>query len=191
MVDTKANSPAYFEAPELLNEFAGRAEAQDQRGTNPDADPANVGDTAHDEISSRDAQERQLHRHDDLWKRERGKIAASADPHPDFALGSRGHRNIQRDYEERRGIWEQKKDEIENRFAAQREDIRERGQTLGNEFAVHRGPGLKPAKQAPAISAAVPAQVGSFTVGQDKARSTSPGQEFKVKAPDLNQGRSR
>ena len=139
--------------------------------------------TAHEEIDNRVAMDRQMRRHDDLWRRERNKIATASDPYPDFDLGSRSHRNIQSEYKERRFVWEQKQDEIEGRFAAQREDIRARGQTLGNEFAAHNTPGLK---------TATPAQTDAGAPGRNNDKpAPSPGHEFQAHAPAPNRGKHR
>ena len=93
-----------------------------------------VSETASKEIENELFHDRQMRRHDELWRRERNKIASSSDPYPDFDLGSRGHRNLLSDYDERRTIWEQKRDAMEADFTVKRNDIRETGQTLSDEF---------------------------------------------------------
>lgn len=98
-----------------------------------------VSETARKELENEIARDRQMRRHDELWRRERNKIASSSDPYPDFDLGSRGHRNLLRDYDERRAEWEQKRDAMEADFTAKRDDIRENGRTLSDEFTQSSG----------------------------------------------------
>lgn len=106
-----------------------------------------VAETASKEIENEITQDRQMRRHEELWRRERNKIASSSDPYPDFDLGSRGHRNLLRDYDERRAVWEQKRDVMEAGFTAKRGEIRENGQTLSDEFTLASDKRSNPAKE--------------------------------------------
>lgn len=171
---------------EVFSEHASAPEAAPQRDITP---LGRVSATAREEIDNREALERQLHRHDELWQRERQKIATASDPYPDFDLGSRGHRNIERDYRERRAVWEQAKDEIENRFAAQGEDIRAQGQTLSNEFTFsHAAPANAPERTAAASGPpAAPGQAPDFVVTGHDARALSSGHDFAIASPERSQ----
>ena len=175
---------------EVFSEHASAPEVAAQRDTSP---LGRVSATAREEIDNRDALERQLHRHDELWKRERNKIASASDPYPDFDLGSRGHRNIDSEYRERRFVWEQAKDEIENRFAAQGEDIRAQGQTLSNEFTFsHAAPVHAPEHTAAAPSPpAAPGQAHDFVVSGNDARALLSGHDFAVASPERSQAMRR
>jgi len=84
--------------------------------------------------NSRDLEDA-LEAHDRKWRNETRKIAAASDPYPDFDLGSRAHRNILAEYEERRTLWEMERDGVEQSFAAKREDIRNTNPTLSGVFA--------------------------------------------------------
>lgn len=182
MTENTGKKQSFSEAPDLHRDFASRTAEQDQMELPRFSSPGSVGDAAREEISNRQAQERQLHRHDDLWKRERARIAASNESYPDFDLGSRGHRNVERDYRERRFVWEQRKDEMNNRFVVQRQEIRANGQTLSAEFTVQQVPGLKLASSD---------RVDSPAPDRSAAREVTPGQEFRVAALSANREKSR
>ena len=182
MADDTDKKQSFSGAPDLHTDFASRNADHDQANLNRLSSSASVSETTREEIGIRQAQERQLHRHDDLWKRERARIAASSESYPDFDLGSRGHRNVERDYRERRFLWEQRKDEMTNRFEVQRQEIRTQGQTLSAEFTLQQASGLKLASSDRADS---PASERSA------AREATPAQEFRVAVLAVKRGRSR
>jgi len=76
-----------------------------------------------------------LQLHDQNWLRERDKLSNSSLPYPNFDLGSREHRNLHHEYQERRTSWEYGLRDIENKHDDVNMNIREEGQTLSHEFA--------------------------------------------------------
>lgn len=147
MADDKNNN----NAGALGGVFAAQAAAP--ASTLSDQDMKNVTDTARAEIANRSDAERQMHRHEELWKRERNKIATASDPYPDFDLGSRGHRRIRQEYDERRALWEERRDVIEDEFIIRRGDIRDNGQTLSDEFTLRRSENAGPENEFPVHAA--------------------------------------
>ena len=137
-------------------------------------DERSISATARAELGNAAGREEALDAHEDQWRVERGKIANASDPYPDFDLGSRAHRNIQSEYEERRTVWEMGRDEIERSFAAKREDIREASPTLTGDFAKNGRDG-KPASENdfsfPAPSKDDQTLGHAFEAGQDKGRT--------------------
>ncbi|MCB2062394.1 MAG: hypothetical protein KDE25_02865 [Novosphingobium sp.] len=115
----------------ITGEFAERASERPA----PQPDEWNISAGARAEIDNARYREEALDAHERKWREEQRKIAASSDPFPDFDLGSRAHRNILAEYEERRTVWEMERDGIERSFAATRTDIRSTNLTLTDEFA--------------------------------------------------------
>lgn len=99
-----------------------------------------VTDTARAELRSENAHEAAIDAHDAKWMRERDKLSNSAVPYPEFDLGSRAHRNLANEYQERRTEWEMQRERIEKRFAKERSDIRNSGPTLSEEFRAQNPP---------------------------------------------------
>lgn len=169
---------------DIKNDFSRQARPDVNHGGSDTDLPMGVVDTARNEIENRANLERNLDRHEELWKRERNKIAHSSDPYPDFDLGSRGHRNIQRELQERRTIWEQRKDQIENSFAVRQSDIRQDGNTLSDEFTARKGVALDatPLLRVSVPSEDNPSKPEAFPVERKDEKSISLRDEFPVRS---------
>jgi len=92
--------------------------------------------TARVQIDTRAAFENLMDAHVRQWQSERKRLSMTSNNVPDFDLGSRGHRSILSDYEERRTEWERKAEKIEVGYEQSREQIRKTGTTLQDEFLV-------------------------------------------------------
>ncbi len=97
-----------------------------------------VSTTASAELESIKARESALDSHDAKWIRERDKLSNSSLPTPEFDLGSRAHKSLSSQYDERRTEWEREKEQIEIHYVEQRHEIRENGQTLTSEFSAQQ-----------------------------------------------------
>ena len=92
--------------------------------------------TARTQIDTRAAFETKMEAHVQQWRVERKRLSMTSNNVPDYDLGSRGHRSVLSEYEERRTEWERRADKIENSFHLSRESIRRTGTTLQDEFLV-------------------------------------------------------
>lgn len=137
-------------------------------------DESSISATARAELDNAASCKEALDAHEERWRVERGKIANASDPYPDFDLGSRAHRNIQSEYEERRTVWELERDRIERSFAAKREDIRGASPTLTGDFARNGRDGKSASENDfsfPAPSKDDQTLGHAFEAGQDKGRT--------------------
>ena len=158
-----------------------------------------VNASARAEIDNARELEAALDAHEQKWRDERRKIAAAADPFPDFDLGNRAQRNILSEYEERRWGWEMERDSIEQNFDARRATIRETLQTLAGEFTaqsrddqsadVRAFSFAAPKPQAPAIERNEAAQ-NSDAAAPDPVQSPSGEREFTVPERTHDQGKT-
>lgn len=97
-----------------------------------------VSDTARAEIENGEKHRNAQDAHIKAWQIEERRLAHLQDAAPEFDLGSRGQRNLLRDYEERAFLWNERGSAIARHHAERRAMIRENGQTLSNEFGAHR-----------------------------------------------------
>lgn len=145
-----------------------------------------VNGTARAEIENGHAHEDALAAHDHKWNMEKNKLANASDPYPDFDLGSRAHRNLLSEYDERRTDWERERDQIDISFAVQKDHIRKTGQTLTDEFTLHHGRGPEPGGNAPTPqtpgSPPASGHADDFAVDREQSRHRSHAEEFAVQS---------
>ena len=145
-----------------------------------------VNGTARAAIKNAQAHEDALGAHDEKWRMEMNKLASASDPYPDFDLGSRAHRNLLGEYEERRTDWERERDQIDNSFSVQKDHIRKTGQTLSDEFTFHHGRGPEPDGNAPTPQTPNSPPTGGhaedFKISDGQTRGRNPSEEFAVQA---------
>ena len=98
-----------------------------------------LGGTARAEIANVQNHEAVLDKHDQKWLRERDGLSNSAMPIPEFDLGSKEHRNLLGEYEERRGEWYHQQAAINIHFGNLKSEIRKNGTTLSSSFEKERG----------------------------------------------------
>ncbi len=99
-----------------------------------------VGDNARSQIDNEISRQHKIEQHDYKWKLERDKLSNSSVPFPSNDLGSREHRSLQHEYEERRTNWEYELSTIETKHNDNKTFIRDNGQTLAKEFSA-KNPG--------------------------------------------------
>jgi hypothetical protein len=184
-----ADKPQGSAAPDMGGAFRRNAGAP-----HPEPD-LSVNGTARAEIQNREAHENALDAHEQLWRAEVAKLARASDPFPDFDLGSRAHRNLLGEYEERRTNWEYQRDQIDNSFAVQKDRIRQTGQTVANEFSDSQGRGFDPSGNAPRRPAPTRppagAQASEFPVSHEHSRQVSPSEDFIVHVQEKDLVKSR
>ena len=149
--------------------------------------PANVGQTAEAEITAAHAREEDLSRHDRAWQRERSRLATSSVWVPDFDLGSRGHRNLIADYEERRTDWERRQAQIIDHHDERRDAIRANGRTLTAAFGMAAVSGESQAQEKSLAKPSLNATAPERAPGD---RGPSAAEAFAVSAPDRGPSRS-
>lgn len=182
-----ADQPPRSAPPELNKAFRQNA------GTPHQEPDHSVNGTARAEIQNRETHEKAHDAHEQLWRREMARLARASDPYPDFDLGSRAHRNLLGEYEERRTDWERQGAQIDNSFAVQKDLIRKTGQTVTKEFTVHKGRGPEPggnlSKPPTPNSPNKSGQAEDFAVRDEQARK--PSKEFAVKTQGQELERAR
>ncbi|WP_425062050.1 hypothetical protein [Pyruvatibacter mobilis] len=105
-------------------------------------DATSVGKSAAAQIGNEIDHTDALDRHDDRWQAERNRLAHA--PSLDFEPQEMANnpRAIQQEYIERRGEWEQRRDQIDAHHNAVHEDIRSQGPTLSDAFDAAAGPDM-------------------------------------------------
>lgn len=120
------------------------------RGERHPARTQSVTATASAELDNSDQQIRAQDAHVRAWRDEERRLAHMQDAIPEFDLGSRGHRDLMRDYEERAFLWDERGSAIERHHAERRALIRENGHTLSNEFRAQRH--VRPERMSPYLA---------------------------------------
>jgi len=158
-----------------------------------------VNDTARAEIENTDAHDQAMGNHMQQWAIEKQRLAHQEHAVPDFDLGSKGHRDLLSEYEERRTDWERKADQIDDQFTVRRDYIRNTGQTLSDEFAVVPNNVRKPGSDAAPADSDIPVKPSApadgesaeFETTKEQGREKSLGDEFAVSDRTRTDERSR
>ncbi len=94
-------------------------------------------ETVKSEIDNAQDLESALDAHDQKWRRERDKLSNSSLPTPEFDLGSRQHRSLLSEYQERRNDWHIQQSTIVRDHEYLKAKIRNNGTTLSSTFEQH------------------------------------------------------
>lgn len=85
-----------------------------------------------------------LDAHDERWNRERDRLTAKPVEAPSLDLGGDSGRSIQKEYTERRNLWEAHRDSINRLFDRQVADVRALGTTMSDHFQDASEPAPEP-----------------------------------------------
>lgn len=154
-----------------------------------------VNDTARAEIENTDGHEHAMGNHMQNWLIERDKLARTEHAIPDFDLGSKAHRNLLDEYNERKGEWDRKADQIDGQFAERKDYIRKNGQTLSDAFSVQkqRGPAVQTAPEQISSSPgdSVASSDADFAIRGEQNRDRVCHDDFTVSGAARDNGRTR
>lgn len=153
-----------------------------------------VTGTARAEIENREAHAQAQDAHVVKWQEELRRLSYSTEPYPDFDLGSRGHRNLLSEYEERKTNWDRQAAQIDENFEVKKDNIRQNGQTLSDEFNTRSDPGPSPGPTAPVTPPPTqpPSDSASeFAVSEERPRDVSVSIDFAAQAHDQQLVKSR
>lgn len=135
MTQSPSKSGGLDNVQPIKTDFTANALGYDAQYDPPTISTASLNETARMELHLVERSEAQLDHHYAVWRGERDKISNMPDAYPDFDLGARATRNLMDEYDERRFVWEQKREAIITHAETRRTDIREAGHTLSDEFA--------------------------------------------------------
>ena len=119
---------------DLGDGFAHEAEAP-----KPGQPPHDLTAGAHEEIALSRDRERALDRHDVRWRLHRDHLAHQTHAAPSHDLDGGSETSLQRQYEERRTLWELQREAILRDHADRRSELRADGTTLSGRFSTADG----------------------------------------------------
>ena len=135
MTQSPSKSGGLDNVQPITTDFTANALGYDAQYDPPTISTDSLNETARMELHLVERSEAMLDHHYAVWRGERDKISNLPNAYPDFDLGARPVRNLMDEYDERRFVWEQKREAIITHAETRRTEIREAGHTLSDEFA--------------------------------------------------------